>query len=73
MSCVKNNGCCILEWSTGHSESASSKLDPFGASLEEYKNLIVECGFLIKDILKVSTELRGEKVFIIIVHPVVNV
>jgi hypothetical protein len=68
MSCVKNRGCCILEWSTGHSAAASSKLDPFGASLEEYQDLIVECGFLTKDILKIPTELRGEKTFLIIGH-----
>jgi len=68
MSCVKNTGCCILEWSTGHGEASTSLVDPFGASLEEYRNLIAECGFLVKDMLKMSTELRGEKTFIVIEH-----
>ena len=69
MSCVKKGGCCILEWSTGHGEQASSRLDPFGASVEEYRDLIVECGFYMKEILKMTTELRGEKTFLIIEHP----
>ena len=68
MSCVKKNGCCILEWSTGHREEATSLIDPFGASLEECKSLIEECGFIVKDMLKMSTKLRGEKTFLIIKH-----
>jgi len=66
MSCIKDNGCCILEWSNGHGEQATSLIDPFGASIEEYESLIVECGFFIREILKFSTRLRGEKIFLII-------
>lgn len=39
MSCLNENGVCILEYST-HSDHKSNSTDPFGASYEEYIELI---------------------------------
>jgi len=40
MSCLAPNGRCFIEWSEWHGEEHSTADDPFGASLEEYRELI---------------------------------
>ena len=40
MSCLNKKGICILEWTEWHGEQGQNKLDPFGASLEEYVEMI---------------------------------
>jgi len=40
MSCLNEKGLCIIEWTPAHGESASSKLDPYGASYEEYIQML---------------------------------
>ena len=39
-SSLSPNGICILEWSENSSEENSNHIDPFGASLQEYKLMI---------------------------------
>lgn len=70
MSCVKPTGCCILEWTACHTVDHASKIDPFGATDDEYKKMILDCGFKIKDILKYTTTDNPmyEKTFFIITH-----
>jgi len=38
MSCLKKDGCCVLEWTPEH--DISTRLDPFGATEEEYEEMI---------------------------------
>ena len=40
MSCLNKKGLCIIEWTEFHGEEGATKLDPFGASEEEYKEMI---------------------------------
>ncbi len=47
MSCVKKEGVCILEWTSGHTNS--TKDDPFAGTLEDYKKIITH-KYCIKDI-----------------------
>lgn len=69
MSCVKNNtGLLILEWTSGHAQS--TKLDPFGAGLDEYIKL-GNGKYKVVDILK-SPNNRfwklGNRYFVVIKH-----
>lgn len=41
MSCLKDNGICVIEYST-HTDHKMCETDPFAATLHEYKNLIEE-------------------------------
>ena len=67
MSCLKPDGCCIIEWSTGHTEEKSNNIDPFGATFEEYKTLAELGGFIIKDVLRYkSPEQIHEKTYLIV-------
>lgn len=52
MLCVRMDGCCILEWTNKHTASHANMTDPFGASLEEYKQLISKCCYKIKQQLE---------------------
>ena len=64
MSCIKKrDGFCIIEWTKGHSEKFSNKLDPFGASFEELEQLI-KTKYAIKD--KIPMEKQG--IYFIIEH-----
>ena len=47
MSCLNNNGLCIIEWKDGDDSITSGGIDPFGASLEEYASLFREKYYLI--------------------------
>ncbi len=42
MSCLTPNGRCFIEWSEWHGEEHSTPEDPFGASLEEYRELVTK-------------------------------
>jgi len=71
MSCLNNNGLCIIEWTTDD-ENSSRPMDPFAASLEEYKELI-SSKYEILDILennpkesKGNTTFTGLRYFFII-------
>lgn len=69
MSCVKDGGCCIIEWTIGHSECHVNTLDPFGASLEEYEGLIIKCGFKIKQMLEFkANSSRYKKYYFVIIN-----
>jgi hypothetical protein len=68
MSCVKKDGCCIIEWTFAHTEKHTSKVDPFGATDEEYNKLIVDCGFEVKDKLKYVSSDNIEKYYFVIIH-----
>ena len=39
-SCLSQHGICVLEWSINSSEDHVTHVDPFGASIEEYKSII---------------------------------
>ena len=41
MSCLKQNGICVIEYST-HTDHKMCETDPFAATLHEYKDLIEE-------------------------------
>lgn len=41
MSCLKDNGICVIEYST-HTDYKMCETDPFAATLHEYRNLIEE-------------------------------
>ncbi len=76
MKCIKKTGACFLEWTPWHGEANSGPVDPFGATLEEYKQLVVDCGFEVKEILSKRFEVnqyhnRGstQKHFVVVVHP----
>jgi len=42
MSCLSENGICIIEWTEFHGEKAVTAMDPFGASDEEYTQIFEE-------------------------------
>jgi hypothetical protein len=73
MSCVTQNGVCVLEYSP-ICDTNSSKSDPFGATLDEYKTLILK-KYEIVDIIS-NENLKGDngnaykglRYFIIIQH-----
>jgi hypothetical protein len=48
MRCLKPGGYCILHWSKG--QQTSNKRDPFGATLEEYKEFISNEGYVLEDV-----------------------
>ena len=48
MRCLKLGGYCILQWVEGQLES--TERDPFGATLEEYKELIRKGGYLLDEV-----------------------
>jgi len=52
MSCIKEGGICIIQWDQHYTDDYSRELDPFGASLDEYKQMIIELGFSVKEIIK---------------------
>jgi hypothetical protein len=68
MSCLKQNGKLILEWTTAH--VPSDPYNPFGATLSEYGEMIFRCGFKPKEVLKIDTPYNpiGEKHFIVVEH-----
>ncbi len=47
MSCVRPTGVCLLHWTRYHKKS--SRTDPFGAALDEYRNLITQLGYDVAD------------------------
>jgi len=53
MKCVKPTGRCFLEWSTAHDEGGCSDCDCFGASFEEYREIISQ-KYLVDDVLRIS-------------------
>ena len=53
MQCVRPGGVCLIEWSKNHIESSS--MDPFGATLDEYRQMI-SCDFQLLD------EIQGLKI-----------
>lgn len=46
MCCIRPGGVCLIEWSKNHVEASS--MDPFGATLAEYRDLI-SCDFQLLD------------------------
>lgn len=73
MSCINPDGICIIEYSE-ECDAVNSKVDPFGATLDEYKDLIQRCGFNLVDLLDNSgiedlgETHKGERIFLIIGH-----
>lgn len=68
MSCVRQDGVCILEWSTSHVEA--DELDPFGATLAGIKKLVKK-KYGVKAVLKApgKNPLNGtQPVFVVISH-----
>ena len=68
MSCVKEDGICILEWT--FNSMVKTKLDPFAASKKDYKKLINK-KYKIKDIIKGNLsglEKDQETTFFIVAH-----
>jgi len=49
-----NGGLCILEWSPWHDENHSTPDDPFGASLEEYVDMLSK-NFNVRDVIELGT------------------
>ncbi len=64
MSCIKPNGFCILEWTESHLKY--SRLDPFGGSFEDYKQLI-EGKYELVEVL-INPEGEKNKKFFVIKH-----
>lgn len=58
MGCLKPTGYCILHWSEGHLDSTTR--DPFGATLEEYKEMIESLGYIIDDVTIIKPETKRE-------------
>mgnify|MGYP003627638581 CR=1 FL=1 len=52
MSCLKEGGLCIIEWSPN--STYASKIDPFAASFVNYIKLVLRRGFYIKNLLWVD-------------------
>ena len=75
MKCVKKTGACILEWTKWHSVDHANIGNPYGASLEEYQELVESNGFVVKEVLSKKFEpthyfkKTGLKHFVIAVHP----
>jgi hypothetical protein len=65
MSCIKPDGFCILHWDKQHWDkyTRTKESDPFGASLDEYKNIVKICGFNVYDVVKYteSSDIRERK------------
>lgn len=60
MSCVKKNGICILEHTSGHEKA--SELDPFGAHIVQMPYLILTWGqgkFFVREILDAPVKLEA--------------
>jgi hypothetical protein len=53
MKCLKPGGYCILHYANDH--QSSNDRDPFGATLEEYREMIADLGFVIEDETEVET------------------
>ena len=70
MSCLNDKGVCIIEWTTDD-DNNSRPMDPFAASLEEYKELISQ-KYEILDILEnnpnetKSLTFNGQRYFFVI-------
>ena len=54
MKCLAPDGYCILHWSDG--QLKATRRDPFGATLEEYKELITSEGYKLEDVTKLDGE-----------------
>ena len=73
MTCVKPNGYCIIEWAECDGERYSGRHDPFGASMDEYKEMITK-KYDIVDVLKqtkkgdLCKDRKSDRWFIIIKH-----
>lgn len=65
MKCIRPNGVIILEWTVQHGPEYSDKIDPYGASIDEYIKLINK-KYKVIEILKRESKKRGEIKFIII-------
>lgn len=65
-SCLKDTGLCILEWTIAHTAKYTSMIDPFGATFDEYKKLIADCGLKLDTILNYKSPGSIEKTFFII-------
>jgi len=69
MSCLNDNGLCIIEWQDGDDNITSGGIDPFGASLEEYASLFREKYYLIDrihcDVDKVGEDSVGRICFVL--------
>ena len=61
MSCLTNKGLCIIEW-TKDDDNNSRPMDPFAASLEEYKTLILS-KYEILDILQSDPKKSKNRTF----------
>ena len=48
MRCLNLGGYCILHWCEG--QLKASTRDPFGATLEEYKEMIIEEGYVLEEV-----------------------
>ena len=51
---LREGGVCILEWSPWHDENHSTPDDPFGASLEEYVEMLSK-NFQVRDVIELGT------------------
>ncbi len=58
MRCLKPGGYCILHWEKGHLHA--TKRDPFGASVEEYKYLILSEGY---NLVEINIDCNERNVF----------
>lgn len=56
MKCLKPGGYCLLHHSKEHLVSCAS--DPFGATLEEYRTMILDLGFVVEDETKLERKKR---------------
>ena len=56
MNSLKPNGFCVIEWTQVDGENWVSGSDPFGASLDEYVELITKLNFKVVDILETNPE-----------------
>lgn len=64
MQCIRPGGVCLIEWSKNHVESSS--MDPFGATLEEYREMVSREFQLLDELqgLKIAV---GEPVHVLVV------
>lgn len=71
MSCLKQNGICVIEYST-HTDHKMCETDPFAATLHEYKDLIEEKYEIVKVINNKNIQdeahsiLQGKRYYFII-------
>jgi hypothetical protein len=69
MSCLKQNGKLILEWTPAH--NVGNEENPFGGDLHDYGEMIFRNGFLPKEILKYDLPAGNpikEKHYMVVVH-----